>query len=62
MEVSVKVQKIIKFAIYHTVLLISGGGVDEVLARFSFIEKIMKDANSMYSSSSVKHPQTFRES
>ena len=39
MEVSVKVQKIIKFGIYHTVLLISGGGVDEVLARFSFIEK-----------------------
>ena len=33
MEVSVEVDKIIKYALYSTVFSPSGGGVDEVLVR-----------------------------
>ena len=47
MEVSLPVNKIIKFTIYITV---------------SLLEKVIKDANYMYISSSVKYPQAFWES
>ena len=33
MEVSVEVDKIIKYAIYNTVFFPSGGGADDVLVR-----------------------------
>ena len=33
MEVSVEVDKIIKYAIYNTVFFHSGGGADDVLVR-----------------------------
>ena len=62
MEVSAEVQKIIKCTTYSTVFLTSGGGVDDVLVRLSLIEQIIKDANLMRISFSVKHPQTFWES
>ena len=62
MEISFEVHKIIKFDIYNTVFFTSGQGVDEVLMRLQLIEQIIKDANSMCISFSVKHPQTFRES
>ena len=39
----------------------SGVGFDDVLVRLSFIEQIIKDANLMCISFSVKHPQTFRK-
>ena len=39
----------------------SGVGVDDVMVRLSFIEQIIKDANLMCISFSVKRPQTFRE-
>ena len=47
----------------YTVLLFftSGGGVDVVLVRLSLIEHIIKDANLMSISFSVKYPQTFWE-
>ena len=47
MEVSLQVNKIIKFTIYITV---------------SLLEKVIKDANYMYISPSVKYPQAFWES
>ena len=62
MEVSVEVHKIIKYTIYSTVCFTSGGGVDDVLVRLSLIEQIIKDANLMCISFSVKHPQTFWKS
>ena len=40
----------------------SGRGVDDELVRLLLVEEIMKDANLMYISFSVKHPQTFGES
>ena len=58
MEVSVEVHKIIKFTIYNTVLLLQV----KVLVRLLSIEQIIKDANSMCISFSVKHPQTFQKS
>ena len=39
----------------------SSGGVDDVLVRLSLMEQIIKDANLMNISFSVKHPQTFQE-
>ena len=62
MEVSVEVHKIIKYTIYSTVCFTSGGGVDDVLVRLWLIEQIIKDANLMCISFSVKHPQTFWKS
>ena len=62
MEVSVEVHKIIKFTIYNTVFFTSGGCVDEVLLRLPIIKQIVKDANSMCTSFSVKHAQTFWKS
>ena len=38
MEVSVEVDKIIKYAIYNTASFPSGGGVDDVLVRLSLIK------------------------
>ena len=58
MEVPVEVHKIIKFTIYNTVLLRQV----KVLVRLLSIEQIIKDANSMCVSFSVKHPQTFQKS
>ena len=55
MEVSVEVGKIIKCAIYNTVFFPSGGGVDDVLVRLLSIKQIIKDANLMCFSFSVKH-------
>ena len=62
MEVSVEVDKIIKCAIYSTVFLPSGGGVDDVLMRLSLIKQIIKDVHLMYFLFSVRHPQIFWES
>ena len=65
MEVSVELDKIIKCAIYNTVLYVfpSSGGVDHVLVRFSLVKKkIIKDVNLMCLSFSVKHSQIFWES
>ena len=61
MEVSVEVHRIIKCAIYIT-FFPSGGGVDDMLVRFSLIEQIIKDVNWMCVSFGVKHPQIFQES
>ena len=60
MEVSFEVDKIIKCAIYNTVFFPSGG--DDVWMRLSLIKQIIKDANLMCISFSVKHPQMFWES
>ena len=62
MEVSFKLDKIIKCAIYNTVFFPSGGGVDDVLVRLSLITQIIKDVSLMCISFSVKHPQIFWES
>ena len=63
MEVSVKVYKIILNVPYTMLLLFaSGGGVDDMFLRLSLVEQIIKDANLMSISFSVKIPQTFRES
>ena len=62
-EVSVDVHKIIICTIYRTVFFFtSGGGVDDVLVRLSLVKEIIKDANLMCISFSVKHPPKFRES
>ena len=58
MEVSVKVHKIIKFTIYNTVLSLQV----KVLVRLLSIKQIVKNANSMRISFSVKYPQTFQKS
>ena len=60
MEVSFEVDKIIKCAIYNAVFFLSGG--DDVWMRLSLIKQIIKDANLMCISFSVKHPQMFWES
>ena len=60
MEVSFEVDKIIKCAIYNTAFFPLAG--DDVLMRLSLIKKIIKDANLMCISFSLKHPQTFCES
>ena len=62
MEVSFETDKIVKSATYSTVFFSSGGGVDDVLKRLLLIKQIIKDLNLMYTSFSVKHPQTFWES
>ena len=62
MEVSVEVGKIIKCAIYNTVFFPSGGGVHDAFVMLSLIKQIIKDANLMCFSFSVKHPQIFWES
>ena len=56
MQVSAEVHKIIKFTIHNTVLLLQL----KVLVRL-LIKQIMKDANSVSISFSVKHPQTFQK-
>ena len=50
--------------VLYTVLfsLTSGGGVDDMLVRLSLIEQIIKDANLISISFSVKYQQTFWES
>ena len=60
MGVSFEVDKIIKCAIYNAVFFPSGG--DDVWMRLSLIKQIIKDANLMCISFSVKHPQMFWES
>ena len=60
MEVSFKVEQIIKCAIYNYSFFPSGG--DDVLMRLSLIKQIIKDVNLMCISFSVKHPQIFWES
>ena len=62
MEVSVEVDKIIKYAIYTTFFFPLGGGVDDVLVRLLLIKQIIKDVNLMCLLFSVKHPQIFWES
>ena len=59
MKVSVEVDKIIKCALYNTVFIPSGGGVDDVLVKLSLIKQISKDVNLMCILFSVKHPQIF---
>ena len=60
-KVSIEVYKII-CAIYNTIFFNSGGSVDDVLVRLSLVVQIIKDANLMCISFSVKHSQTFWES
>ena len=62
MEVSVEVHKVIKYTIYSIAFFTSGGGTDDMLVRLLLIEQIIKDANWMSISFSVKHSQTFLES
>ena len=63
MEGSVEVHKVIICAICSTVFFFtSGGGVDDMLVRLSLVEEIIKNANLMCISFSVKHPQTFGKS
>ena len=59
-KVSIEVYKII-CAIYNTIFFNSGGSVDDVLVRLSLVVQIIKDANLMCISFSVKHSQTFWE-
>ena len=61
MEVSVAVHKVIICTIYSTTFLNLGGDVDEMLVRLSLVEEIIKDANLMCISFSVKHPQALLE-
>ena len=61
MEVPVEVDKIIKCAVNNTVFFPSGGGVDDMLVRLSLIKQIIKDANLMCISFSVKRRQLFWE-
>ena len=62
MKVSVEVYKII-CAIYSTIsIFTSGGSVDDILVRLSLVAQIIKDANLMCISFSVKHSQLFWES
>ena len=63
MDVSVEVHKIIKCTLYiQYCFFTSDGGVNVVLVRLSLVEHIIKDANLMSISFSVKHSQTFWES
>ena len=63
MEVSIEVHKIIICTIYSSLFLfISDRGVDDELVRLLLAKEIIKDANLMCISFSVKHPQTFGES
>ena len=59
MEVPFEVDKIIKFTINNTVTFSLVGGVDEVLVKLQLIKKIIKDANMMCISFSVKYPHAF---
>ena len=62
MKVFVEVSNII-CAIYSTIVFFtSGGSVDDILVRLSLVVQIIKDANLMCISFSVKHSQTFWES
>ena len=47
---------------YCFLFFTSGGGVDDVLVRLSLIKQIIKDANLMCISFSVKYLQIFWES
>ena len=62
MEVSVEVHKIIICSIYSTVSFLLHAEVLMTLVRLSLVEEIIKVANLMCISFSVKHPQTFGES
>ena len=62
MEVAVEVHKIIKCAIYSIVFFFSGGGVGDMLLRFSLIKQVIKGVNLMCIAFSVKHPEIFWES
>ena len=62
MKVSAEVDKIIKCAIYNSAFFHSGGGVDDMLVKLSFIKQIIMDINLMCLSFSVKHRQIFWES
>ena len=62
MKVSVEYTKLY---VLYTVLFFfftSGGSVDDILVRLSLVAQIIKDANLMCISFSVKHSQTFWES
>ena len=60
-----KVPRKFKFLLGYTklvlFLLTSDESDDDVLVRLSLIEQLIKDANLMSISFSVKHPQTFWE-
>ena len=58
MKVSVDVYKIIS-AIYSAIFFNSGESVDDVLVRLSLVVQIIKDANLMCISFSVKIPRHF---
>ena len=62
MEVSVEIHKIIKCAIYSTVLSPSGGGFDDALVRLLLIKQSFRDVKLMWILFSVKHPQILWES
>ena len=46
-RVSVEVHKIVKFAIFNTVLFTLGGDVDKILVTLLLIKQIIKDASSI---------------
>ena len=46
----------------HYCFFFTSGGVDDVLVKLWLVKQMIKDANLMSISFSVKHPQTFRES
>ena len=50
------------YYIQYCFFFTSGRGVDDELVRLLLVEEIIKDANLMCISFSVKHPQTFGES
>ena len=60
MEISFDIDNTVLYAILF--FFPSGGGVNDVLMRFSLIKEIIKGVNLICISFSVKHPQMFWES
>ena len=63
MKVSVEYTKLyVLYTLLSLFLFTSGGSVDDILVRLSLVAQIIKDANLMCISFSVKHSQIFWES
>ena len=62
MKVSVEYTKLyVLYTLLSLFLFTSGGSVDDILVRLSLVAQIIKDANLMCISFSVKHSQIFWE-
>ena len=61
MEFLLRYKKLLNVLYTVPFFLTSGGGIDNVLVRLSLIEQMIRDANSMCISFSVKNQQTLRE-